>query len=45
MFDKAERGKASGGDYEDPDGEITYGVQEYEVPVSSKDVFNHNVCR
>ena len=36
--------KTGGGDYEDPDQEMTYGVKDYEVPVSSKDVFNHNIC-
>ena len=36
-------GKNGEGDYEDPDQEIAYGAKDYEVPVSSKDVFNHNV--
>lgn len=56
MFDKAEEqgngekhvyqihGKTGGGDYEDADQETTFGVKDYEVPVSSKDAFNHNVC-
>ena len=46
MFDKAEEGgggekhvyqileKTGGGDYEDPDQEMTDEVQDYEVPVN-----------